>query len=279
MNNSLLVSFLIAHFLGDYYFQNEWLALKKKDSLRHLLLHFVFYSLAYLPLLLIYGQQIFIAIIYLQVLHAAIDSVFYIYNKKKLLSGSRFLRKMTVYNSKKNEETRMRDFYVYFLDQSLHIITIILIFTSVSLKGDGGYVYFSDFGDCIINIFIMANIDYEFFTKLILSFILIHKPMNVFIAKFLSGSTPKIKVAPKNLEQKEIQESDKNAGRYIGSLERLLILIFLLMNQYTAIGFVLTAKSLTRYHKIVEEPDFGEYYLLGTLLSFLLILLSTIALF
>ena len=44
--------------------------------------------------------------------------------------------------------------------------------------------------------------------------------------------------------------------------------------QWTAIGFVLTAKSVARYNKISEDPQFAEYYLLGTLLSSLLIMVS-----
>lgn len=35
----------------------------------------------------------------------------------------------------------------------------------------------------------------------------------------------------------------------------------------SAVGLVLTAKSIARYDKIAKEQDFAEYYLLGTLLS------------
>ena len=45
------------------------------------------------------------------------------------------------------------------------------------------------------------------------------------------------------------------------------------MNQYSAIGLVLTAKSIARYDKIAKEPDFAEYYLLGTLLSTVAVIL------
>lgn len=39
------------------------------------------------------------------------------------------------------------------------------------------------------------------------------------------------------------------------------------IGEYSAIGLVLTAKSIARYDKIAHEPEFAEYYLLGTLLS------------
>ena len=45
------------------------------------------------------------------------------------------------------------------------------------------------------------------------------------------------------------------------------MLIFISIGQYSAIGLVLTAKSIARYDKIAKDPEFAEYYLLGTLLS------------
>lgn len=57
------------------------------------------------------------------------------------------------------------------------------------------------------------------------------------------------------------------AGKVIGILERLLILTFVLIQAYSAVAFVLTAKSLARYERITKEQDFAEYYLVGTLAS------------
>lgn len=54
---------------------------------------------------------------------------------------------------------------------------------------------------------------------------------------------------------------------------RSFLLILLSMNQYSAIGLVLTAKSIARYDKIAKEPDFAEYYLPGTLLSTVVVIL------
>ena len=45
------------------------------------------------------------------------------------------------------------------------------------------------------------------------------------------------------------------------------MLIFLFIKQYSAVGLVLTAKSIARYDKISKDKDFAEYYLLGTLIS------------
>lgn len=65
----------------------------------------------------------------------------------------------------------------------------------------------------------------------------------------------------------------QQAGRTIGFLERAIILTLTLSGAYTSIAFVLTAKSIARY-KELENKDFAEYYLVGTLLSTLLAILG-----
>lgn len=87
--------------------------------------------------------------------------------------------------------------------------------------------------------------------------LIIHKPVNVLISNILSEFRPK--------EEENIPV--KNAGRLIGTLERIIMVILISINQYSAVGLVLTAKSIARYDKISKEQEFAEYYLLGTLLS------------
>lgn len=50
------------------------------------------------------------------------------------------------------------------------------------------------------------------------------------------------------------------------------MLFFLSIQQYSSVGFILTAKSIARYNKISEDQAFAEYYLLGTLLSTICVL-------
>jgi hypothetical protein len=57
-----------------------------------------------------------------------------------------------------------------------------------------------------------------------------------------------------------------NRGRIIGLFERGIIYLLVLLGQYAAIGFVLAAKSFTRF-KELDQRDFAEYVLIGTLLS------------
>lgn len=67
----------------------------------------------------------------------------------------------------------------------------------------------------------------------------------------------------------EVDQKEYNTGRVIGLLERIFVFLFVLLNQYTAIGFILAAKGVARF-KDFESRTFAEYVLVGTLLSALL---------
>jgi hypothetical protein len=55
-------------------------------------------------------------------------------------------------------------------------------------------------------------------------------------------------------------------GRMVGLLERLIVFVLVLQGQFTALGFAVTAKGIARF-KELEERDFAEYFLIGTMLS------------
>ncbi|MDT0641732.1 DUF3307 domain-containing protein [Zunongwangia sp. F363] len=60
------------------------------------------------------------------------------------------------------------------------------------------------------------------------------------------------------------------AGRYIGIFERILVLTFILTGNFSAIGFLIAAKSILRFS---DKSEAGarkqtEYVLIGTLMSF-----------
>lgn len=87
-------------------------------------------------------------------------------------------------------------------------------------------------------------------------------PASVFIKTIISKWTP-------HTEEKE-NESLENAGKYIGVLERLLVLAFVISGQWQAVGFLIAAKSVFRFGDLKESKDLKltEYILIGTLLSF-----------
>jgi hypothetical protein len=75
------------------------------------------------------------------------------------------------------------------------------------------------------------------------------------------------------------RDEDRNAGaievargRAVGALERALTLTLVLLGEYSAVGWIIAAKSLARF-KQLEDREFAEYFLVGTLASFLLAVL------
>lgn len=59
----------------------------------------------------------------------------------------------------------------------------------------------------------------------------------------------------------------EKAGRYIGVLERALVMAAVMVGKYEIIGFLLAAKSIVRYPEMKEHVHFAEYFLVGTLTS------------
>lgn len=112
----------------------------------------------------------------------------------------------------------------------------------------------------IFDIFDSFGINKNLFLRWILCILILHIPTNILIQNLLTGHKPKEK-------NNNLIVIDNMAGRKIGSIERLIMLMFIAMNQYAAMGLVLTAKSIARYDKITKDERFAEYYLLGTLLS------------
>ncbi len=89
-------------------------------------------------------------------------------------------------------------------------------------------------------------------------FILVTNPLGILTGMFLKTVT-EAKSTPAKLD----------ASAWIGILERILIVIFVLMSQLAAIGFLVAAKSIFRFSDAQKDGNKkAEYFLLGTLVSF-----------
>ncbi len=75
-----------------------------------------------------------------------------------------------------------------------------------------------------------------------------------------------VRIEPLTKESQITDETELKRGKIIGVLERILFFFFVITGNYTSIAFILTAKSITRY-KNLEDKNFAEYVLIGTLLS------------
>lgn len=92
----------------------------------------------------------------------------------------------------------------------------------------------------------------------------------IIIAAYLIVIWPSSTLISKITEKwrRDIFENNKSlekAGKWIGMLERFLILTLVLIKQYEAIGLLVAAKSIFRFS---ESRNVGEYILIGTLISF-----------
>jgi hypothetical protein len=64
------------------------------------------------------------------------------------------------------------------------------------------------------------------------------------------------------------QDGLPRGGRTIGHLERLLIFLLVLAGQFSAIGFLVAAKSILRFGTVSNDREATEYVIIGTLASF-----------
>jgi hypothetical protein len=65
-------------------------------------------------------------------------------------------------------------------------------------------------------------------------------------------------------------ESNLTSSKYIGMLERILVFVFIVMNQWEGVGFLIAIKSVFRFGDSLKNTDkkLSEFYFLGTLVSF-----------
>jgi hypothetical protein len=135
--------------------------------------------------------------------------------------------------------------FLFFMDQLLHLLTIFIL----------------------VSIFTDANFDFTFvsnahFLLVIICAAFLTRPSSI-IMKMIFSKWNISKLTKDN-------ESLKDAGTYIGILERLLVFIFILVGQWEAVGFLITAKSVFRFGDLTasKERKLTEYILIGTLISF-----------
>lgn len=235
----VLLLFLIGHVLGDFYFQSAKLAIGKDRLFKKLLKHSVIYMFSML--------FVTIPVFSLEMLKWAfiISLAHFVVDLAKFL-----IKKKLTFDHKS-------DILAYFLDQFVHIIVIISTTIFIPIQPEASYYPYS----------MQSMIDG---LSWILTLLTIIKPFSITIKKVLYRYRS---------DNNEEDQGHPNAGALIGILERLIIVLFLSVGQYSAIGFVLTAKSIARYNKIADDPKFSEYYLLGTLLSSLLVIATYLVIF
>lgn len=221
-----LILLLFSHILADFVLQpNTWVNSKNENGWRSRHLYFHAFLVAFLA-----GS---VAWAFLGLFTAI------------LVFLTLFISHLAIDMVKSRCEDTARSFVG---DQAAHMIIIILVW-QLLFHPDLSSIqtYFSEPTLMCISV-------------VLLSYTIMFQPAGIFISKTTQ------------IWRDKIQEDDKNkgkslerAGRYIGYLERFLILTFIIFQQYTAIGLLIAAKSIFRYN---TNRITGEYILFGTLLSF-----------
>jgi|WetSurMetagenome_2_1015567.scaffolds.fasta_scaffold75362_3 hypothetical protein len=136
----------------------------------------------------------------------------------------------------------------FIVDQLIHLSIIIILWL----------IFFCD--DTIIFTYFKEVFYSPYFWIIITAYIIILKPSSILLNSFIN------RLKPEEFTNKSIPK----AGKWIGYLERVLILTFIFTNNIEGIGFLLAAKSIFRFGQLnkANEIRFTEYVLLGTLASF-----------
>lgn len=138
----------------------------------------------------------------------------------------------------------------FILDQCFHLINLLAVYI------------------LLINKNLIEMIEKEVLIDvgiIIVAILILWKPTGILIGQL----TKKYRA---ELEDEDKTKSLPDAGQAIGILERLFILIVILLHQFSAIGFLIAAKSILRYsdHQKVKNPiRMSEYIIIGTLMSFI----------
>lgn len=259
MEINFIILCLVAHIIGDYYLQDEEMANLKKFKIKGVFKHSIFYSIPYVAIFIFFEKSYGLTslLVLLGLSHFIIDTI-------KYYSYKTYLRIFITEDKKNKMKKYIKPWVIYVLDQVVHIIVIIVLV--IYFKSELNYPI-----NIINKIYIMLNVDGLVIIKWVLMALCMHKPANITFRMIFSECKPSSK-SSNNLNHSDNNSGVVNNGAIIGFLERIIIAIFLYLNQYSAIGFILTAKSIARYNKISEDAEFAEYYLIGTLFSTLFVI-------
>ncbi len=132
---------------------------------------------------------------------------------------------------------------LFFIDQLLHLVVLYCC------------AYFAHLGQHTMQLIQQLN------WQLITAVIFVSFPAAIIMSKLLEQMSSQIEIDHKSLP---------NAGKYIGIIERLFVLLFIILDRWEAIGLLITAKSVFRFNDLKESNNrkLTEYILIGTLISF-----------
>lgn len=230
---------LTVHLFADFLFQNSIFSEKRKREWKIMMYHSTIYFIIFLLsfLLMFNYSSVFTPVFIIAILH-----FLFLFLKNRL--------EISFHRSKDL-------LYIFIINQFLHIIGLYLVYYLFNLESNTNDIY-------------KIAESYEYFKNIVLYlllFIILLEPSASLIQKILTLTSIK--------KSERFKFSELKIGTMIGKLERMIIAVLLLNNQYGAIGLVLAAKSIARF-KQMENKNFAEKYLVGTLASVFIVLITTL---
>ena len=251
----VLLKLLIAHTLTDFFWQpDKWVKDKCARAWKSKFLWYHGLLTGAVAWLILFDIHLWWAVLLIAGTHTLIDGL-------KLQKGLSHSRKED-YTTEEKAKYALR---LFVTDQLLHIAVLFITWLFI-IRG------YSRMADLLAGIF--SN--YHFLVRS-LGYLFVAGPAGYYIGIFTRRWS----------EELNMQDSLKEAGRWIGILERILILTLVYTQQFAAIGILVAAKSILR---VIDKPDRSnmdegfvqpfssrkhtEYVLIGTFLSLCISLLT-----
>ena len=145
--------------------------------------------------------------------------------------------------------------YIFLVDQALHLLVLLICW----------FIYTEQFSKLFNNFFYQYSNPKTLI--ILLAYIVVTIPMSIIIPKLTKTWSAEVS---ENEEINKDKDSLTKAGKWIGVIERLLVLSFSIIGKYEAIGFLLAAKTVFRFGELKDPKDRKrtEYILIGTFISF-----------
>lgn len=148
-----------------------------------------------------------------------------------------------VIDTAKSALKRPDSIVLFLVDQLLHVSILVILSYFIVLKGQ------------------IVGCDRFSIWAIVSGSLVLLKPTSIIISQFFNNKRWNLATDDMSLPM---------AGRWIGYFERILVMTFMLLGSYEAIGFLMAAKSIFRFGELKEKSEIKrtEYVLLGTLMSF-----------
>ena len=233
----VLILLVFAHLVGDFVIRFRWLRHKKRTFAGRLVHSLIHAALAYL---IISDWVLWQIPVVVGVTHFLID-----WGKASL---------------------KPKRWWIFVIDQILHGIVLMLMAGYVVTFGRALPLWFSYYAGITWPLMVLAC-----------AFLLLVPCGGYLIGGMMAPYQSQLErhyarqAKPGVEEVKKPVKGIEEGGKVIGYLERLLILVFILNNQYAGIGFLIAAKSIFRFGEFKESENRmeAEYIIIGTFASFL----------